>query len=71
MEENKSLIENATLIAERTEKAAASAKAEADRIENLMARQALGGRSVSTNTTEEPKVETPKEYAQRLMRNNL
>lgn len=70
-EENKtetpSLIEQASKEAERLEKATSEMKKENDRREQLMARDRLGGKSV-LNPPEEKKVETPREYAKRMLR---
>jgi len=64
------IIERARENAERVEKATAELKAENDRREKIMARQALGGET-SGRPPEEKKEETPEEYAKRVMKGEL
>jgi phage protein D len=61
------ILEESRAIAERIEKAAAEAKAQADRLEQLRSEQLLSGTAGIRPPTEEPKVETAKEYAERIM----
>jgi hypothetical protein len=55
-------------VAERLEKANAEKSILLDREEKLLAQQRMAGMS-GTSRVEQPKVETAKEYADRIMRN--
>lgn len=57
--------------AERLERATAAQRAENDRAEKLYAMQRLGGMSGIGKQDEPPKVETAKEYADKVMRNQI
>jgi len=63
-----SVLDEAKATKEALDKATASAKAEADRLERLRSEQLLSGTAGARVEPTPPKVETAKEYAQRLER---
>jgi hypothetical protein len=63
----KSVIQKATEAAERAEKAAAALKAENDRKEKLAAETMLSSSAGGRVEPQEPKEETPKEYADKVL----
>ena len=74
-ERNKSsaggLIDGANFAAQRVEKALANLRIENDRSEEIIAKQMLGGRTEAGQPRIEKKEETPKEYADRVMKNEI
>jgi len=66
-----SVLDEAKATKEAIEKATASAKAEADRLERLKSEQLLSGTAGARIEPEPPKVETPKEYVKRLERGDF
>jgi hypothetical protein len=69
-QDNKGLLDSALGAAERLEKANIEARAILEEQKTLTARQMLTGKA-SAVTTEAPKVETPQEYAQRVLNNKV
>jgi hypothetical protein len=65
------LLEESKALAERMEKAAADAKVQADRLEQLRSEQLLSGTAGGRPPMPETKPETPKEYADRVMNNKI
>ena len=68
MEEEKDMITEANAAAERLEKATLESQAASKRLEELQTRQILGGKSAAGETMTPPPVETPQEYAHRMLR---
>lgn len=66
--EEKTLLEKAEAAAERIEKATAAMAEMLERQEKIRADELLGGRSSAGQPAPEPKEETAKEYAERVMR---
>ena len=66
-----SMIESALASAERIEKAVSEMKEQNDRADKRFALQQLGGKSEAGKPAEEKKEETAKEYAARVMRNDV
>lgn len=62
------LLEKATATADRIEKANAEMKELLERQERIRANDMLGGRSMAGAPAPQPPVESPKEYAARVMR---
>lgn len=67
-EESKDLIKDANTAAERLEAATKKYQDLVERQEAIAARITLGGRSDAGRQEEPPKVETPAEYKERIMR---
>ena len=70
-EQKLNVIEEAKATAERIEKANVEMSSNITKLEQLQARDILGGRSNAAPNMEKPKEETPKEYAQRVMRGDV
>jgi hypothetical protein len=66
-----SVLDKAKAEREAIEKATASAKAEADRLEKLKSEQLLSGTAGARVEPAAPKVETAKEYAARVERGDF
>ena len=62
-----SYIDKAEAVAARIEKANEETRALVERQEKVTARNMLGGKSSGTPVPEEPKEETPREYAKRVL----
>ena len=65
------LLKDATALAERIEKATSEAKQEANRLEQLRAEQMLSGTAGIRPNMELAKIETAKEYADKVMHNKI
>ncbi len=65
------IIERAREEREKLEAATKAQREENDRTEAIMTRRALGGTTEAGGIKEEKKEETPKEYANRITRNEL
>jgi len=61
-------IERANIAAERLEKANEEAREILARQEEIISKRILGGESEAGKEQEKPKEETPKEYAERILR---
>lgn len=68
MDEEKNMVTDAMAAAERLERANAESQASIKRLEELQTRQILGGKSAAGEPVQQPKEETPQEYAQRMLR---
>lgn len=69
--ETTGLLEKSISTAKRLEEATAKLKAENDRMEFLLSRQALGGQSSGATQPAPVKEETAQEYKNRVMRGNV